>query len=180
MYPIIRLGKTIFDAVKDTKGGTSLSITDTGRIEFTSSPTDMDNFFEMNNGRIITLFDLGRTDFAIRTGLGKRLLTKRWGLVVAGSNVQYRKRVFVFEPVTITTKVSAFDDKWIYIEQTMWVKDTPTSSALLRTGVTKKGRVIPTKTVFDAMGLGDIDMPPTGYVKTWIEAEAKRPWPPKE
>ena len=88
MYPIIRLGKTIFDAVKDTKGGTSLSITDTGRIEFTSSPTDMDNFFEMNNGRIITLFDLGRTDFAIRTGLGKRLLTKRWGLVVAGSSVQ--------------------------------------------------------------------------------------------
>ena len=94
MYPIIRLGKTIFDAVKDTKGGTSLSITDTGRIEFTSSPTDMDNFFEMNNGRIITLFDLGRTDFAIRTGLGKRLLTKRWGLVVAGSSVQYRMDLY--------------------------------------------------------------------------------------
>ena len=36
------------------------------------------------------MFDLGRTDFAIRTGLGKKLIANRWGLVVAGSTIQYR------------------------------------------------------------------------------------------
>lgn len=178
MYPFFRFGKTIVDALVSEKKGDSLDLTDVSEIEFRSSLTDMDNFFEMNNGRVFTLYDLGRTDLAVRTGLGNLLLKKRWGLVVAGSSIQYRKRIRVFEKVTMKTRVVAIDERWVYLEQSMWIKGQPASSALLRTGVTSKGKVLHTDTVLDAMGKTGFKMPPSEWVTAWAEADKLRPWPP--
>ncbi len=113
MYPFFRYAKSITKAVIANKKDDQLDLADTSEIEIRCSLTDIDNFLEMNNGRVLTLFDLGRTDFAIRTGLGKQLLHKRWGLVVAGSTVQYRKRIRAFDKVTIKTHVAAIDERWI-------------------------------------------------------------------
>lgn len=180
MYPFYRYTKSIIKAIAAQKKGDTVDLTDTAEMQFRCSLTDIDNFFEMNNGRVFTLYDLGRTDFAIRSGLGRKLVEKRWGLVVAGSTIQYRKRIRAFDQVTIKTRIAAMDDRWIYVEQSMWVKGKPCSSALLRTGVTKGGRVVETQQVLEAMGKADWKMPPTGYVAEWIESDGDRPWPPKQ
>lgn len=179
MYPFLRYSKTIAKAVIETSKGDTIDFEDTAEIQIRCSLTDIDNFIEMNNGRVLTLYDFGRTDFAIRTGLGKNLLKKRWGLVVAGSTIQYRKRIRPFDLVTIRTHIAAMDERWIYIEQSMWVKGKPCSTALLRTGITKGGRVLETQKVLEALGKPDWKMPPSGYVAEWIESDADRPWPPK-
>ncbi|GAA4898454.1 hypothetical protein GCM10023333_34810 [Ferrimonas pelagia] len=133
----------------------------------------------MNNGRILTLYDLGRFDLAIRSGLAKVLKQQRWGLVVAGSTIQYRKRIRVFDRVTIRSRVAGFDDRWIYIKQSMWVKGAPVSSVLLRTGVTsRQGTVAPQK-VLDAMNIRDWQHEPAEWPKAWIQSETLRPWPPQ-
>ena len=178
MYPFFRYSKSIVKAAIAKQKGHSLDLADTSEIDIRCSLTDIDNFLEMNNGRVLTLFDLGRTDFAIRTGLGKQLLQKRWGLVVAGSTVQYRKRIRAFQKVTIKTHIAAIDERWIYVEQSMWVKGKPCSSALLRTGVTEGGKVVMTDRVLAALNKADWDMPPVGYVAEWIESDDDRPWPP--
>ncbi len=178
MYPFFRYSKSIVKAAIAKQKGHSLDLADTSEIDIRCSLTDIDNFLEMNNGRVLTLFDLGRTDFAIRTGLGKQLLQKRWGLVVAGSTVQYRKRIRAFQKVTIKTRIAAIDERWIYVEQSMWVKGKPCSSALLRTGVTEGGKVVMTDRVLAALNKADWDMPPVGYVAEWIESDDDRPWPP--
>ncbi len=180
MYPFFRLGKGIVQAIKDTRKGDNLSLTDTGEIEFLSSPLDMDNFFEMNNGRILTLFDLGRNDLAVRIGFAKILLKNKWGMVVAGSSIQYRKRVYVFKKVKIKTRVVGIDEKWFYFEQSMWVNNQPTSSALLRTGITnlKTGKIIPTQQVLQSMGQADFQMPLADWVQAWADMDKLRPWPP--
>lgn len=183
MYPFLRLAKNIakssYNYHKSQKDGTAIGLTDTTKYQFTARMNDIDNFLEMNNGRILTLFDLGRNDFAIRTGLGKKLIQKRWGLVVAGSTIQYRKRIRLFDKVTMKTRVCAIDERWFYIEQTMWVKDKCTCHALLRTAVTniKTGKTIDTKTVLDALGYTDINLPPDEWVKAWIDADKLRPFP---
>lgn len=179
MYPFLRYSKTIAKAVIETSKNDTIDFKDTAEIQIRCSLTDIDNFIEMNNGRVLTLYDFGRTDFAIRTGLGKILLKKRWGLVVAGSTIQYRKRIRPFDLVTIKTHIAAMDERWIYIEQSMWVKGKPCSTALLRTGITKGGRVLKTQTVLEALDRPDWEMPPSGYVAEWIESDADRPWPPK-
>ncbi len=179
MYPFYRYTKSIVKAISAYKKGDTVDLTDTAEMIFRCSLTDIDNFLEMNNGRVLTLYDFGRTDFAIRSGLGKELLKNRWGLVVAGSTIQYRKRIRAFDLVTIKTRIAAIDERWIYVEQSMWVKGKPCSTVLLRTGITKGGRVVETQKVLEALSKPDWDMPPAGYVAEWIESDSDRPWPPK-
>ena len=93
MYPFIRYASTIARAALQVKKGNTLTFKDTSEIQFRCRLTDIDNFLEMNNGRVFTLYDLGRMDFAVRSGLGKQLVKQRWGLVIAGSTIQYRKRI---------------------------------------------------------------------------------------
>ena len=87
MYPFIRYASTIAHASLQAKKGNTLTLKETSEIQFRCRLTDIDNFLEMNNGRVFTLYDLGRMDFAVRSGLGKQLLKQRWGLVIAGSTI---------------------------------------------------------------------------------------------
>ncbi|MEC5209763.1 acyl-CoA thioesterase FadM [Psychrobacter sp. PL15] len=178
MYPYIRYTKSIVDAVIANKKGRSLNITQTSEVSIRCSLTDLDPMLEMNNGRVLTIYDIGRTDYLIRTGLGRMLLKKRWAMVVAGSTIQYRKRIRFLDKITIKTHIVAIDERWLYLEHSMWVKGKPCSSILLRTGFTEKGRVIDTQRVLKAMGKSEWDIPPTGYVKEWIASDTHRPWPP--
>ena len=179
MYPFLRLAKTVVKSSLDFKKGNTLSLYDTADFHFTTRFNDIDNFLEMNNGRIFTLFDLGRTDFAIRTGLGKKLIQNRWGLVVAGSTIQYRKRIRAFDKVLMKTRVCAIDERWFYIEQTMWVNNKCTCHALLRTAVTniKTGKTIDTSTVLNHLGYTNVNLSPDKWVQSWIQADKLRPFP---
>ena len=178
MYPFIRYATTIAHAALQVKKGNTLEFDDVSEIILRCRLTDIDNFLEMNNGRVLTLYDLGRTDFAVRTGLGKQLLKQRWGLVVAGSTIQYRKRIRAFQKVTMKTQIVGFDARWIYIEQSMWVKGKPCSSSLLRTGVTESGKVVATERVLAALGREDWQLQPEPWVQEWIEGDKNHRWPP--
>lgn len=179
MYPFLRLATTVVKSSARYMKGTRLKLTDVSKMSFRVRLNDIDNFFEMNNGRILTLFDLGRTEFAIATGLGVKLIENRWGLVVAGSTIQYRKRIRAYNKVTIQTRLCAIDERWFYIEQSMWIKDKCACTALLRTAVTHfaTGKALPTSQVLDALGYKDIHMPPDAWVQAWIEADKIRPFP---
>ena len=174
MYPIIRFLTTCAKAFLSDK----ISVDDVSATSFRARPWDIDMFLEVNNGRILTLYDLGRFDFSIRVGLARSLQHNRWGLVVAGSTVCYRRRIRMFEKVTIYTQVVGHDERWIYIVQSMWVKGTPASSILLRTGITSKGRVIPTAFVIEALGIERPDSEMHPWVRDWIHSEESRLWPP--
>ncbi len=175
MYPFIRFITTSVKAIRDTK----LDIFDVSETTFHIRPWDLDMFMEVNNGRVLTLYDLGRFDLATRSGLTTLLRKNKWGLVVAGSSVRYRRRVRMFDKVTIRTQVVGSDEKWVYITQSMWVKGRPASSVLLRTGVTAKGRVLPVEEVAAALGLGEWDVEMPVWVQAWIDADAGRDWPPQ-
>jgi acyl-CoA thioesterase FadM len=174
MYPVLRL---ITASVRASIQG-NRHASDVFENSFICMPWDIDMFLEMNNGRVLTLCDVGRFVMAIRIGLIRILREKKWGLVVAGSTVQYRKRIRMFDKVTLRTQIAAYDDRWIYITQSMWVGGKPASSVLLRTGVTSKGRVIASDQVRTAMGLQDWQPEPSPWVQAWIDSKLLRPWPP--
>lgn len=179
MYPFLRFSTNIAKSLLKNKQGKTLNLTDTSEVKFVVNFNDIDVFFEMNNGRIFTLFDLGRFDFAVRTGLGKQLVKNGWGLVVAGSSIQYRKRIRLFDKVTIKTKLLAVDERWFYIEQSMWVKGQATCTALLRTAATniRTGKLIDMPTVLQSLGHADLVMPPDEWVTSWIDSDKLRPFP---
>lgn len=151
---------------------------DTHRLSLTCLPWDIDGFMEMNNGRILTLYDLGRFGLSIRTGLWDVLRDNKWGLVVAGSSVRYRARIRPLQRFELRTRLLGWDDKFFYIEQAMLRGETTCNHALLRTGVTEKGRLTDPLRVARAMGADPVSPPLPDWVLAWAEADRSRPWPP--
>lgn len=174
MYPFLRFLLTIIHALLSKP----VSPSDETQVCFRCMPWDIDMFFEMNNGRVLTLYDLGRFAYSVRSGLMLSLRKNKWGMVVAGSSVRYRMRIRMFDKVCMKTRVVALDDRWIYVVQSMWVKGQPASSALIRAAVTERGKTILTERVLESMGIDDWKPEPEGWIKSWVEAETARPWPP--
>jgi acyl-CoA thioesterase FadM len=91
---------------------------------------DIDIFGELNNGRTLTLYDLGRLVLGKRTGLMTVVHKNGWGMTMAGSWVRYCRRVKMFQKITMRTNVLGRDDKFMYLNQTMWSKGEATPSIL--------------------------------------------------
>lgn len=139
-------------------------------------PGDIDVFFEMNNGRHLTMMDFGRFDLAARSGLLKTVKENSWGLVVAGSSVRYRHRLKLFQKYELHSEVVGHDDKWIYFHQKTIRKGRIHSAALIRTAVTSKNGIVKVEEVMKAVGhIGKIPLLPQ-WVKAWADADQLRPW----
>lgn len=174
MYPFLRMARIMVMARKRP----ALALDGVSEISMRCWPWDLDMFLELNNGRALSLYDLGRFDLAARIGLIRALRQKRWGLAVAGGSTRFRKRVRLWDKITIRTRAVGQDDRWIYLAQSMWVQGEPVSAIMLRTCVTTKGRIVPTEDVGQALGAEDWSMVLPPWVQAWTDADAERPWPP--
>ncbi|MEO0386285.1 MAG: acyl-CoA thioesterase [Pseudomonadota bacterium] len=174
MYPVGRLLATSLAA----RGRPRLNIDDVHVSRHMCLPWDLDMFFELNNGRTLTLFDLGRTGFALRTGFLDLVRRRRWALTVAGTSIRYRRRIRVFDRFEMRTMALGRDARFLYLHQTLWRGEVAACSALLRTAVTDQRGIVPTDRVTEAFGTPDWAPPLPGWVQAWIAAEDRRPWPP--
>jgi acyl-CoA thioesterase FadM len=177
MYPFLRL---VWQMHKHRKSP-RLPVTGTHVSHHYCLPWDIDLWRELNNGRTLTLYDLGRIPLAGRAGLIAVLKRKRWGLTVAGASVRYRRRIRVFERIEMRSRVVWWDDKFVYIEQSMWAQGGQCANHILyRTAVTGSTGIIPPENVIAELGT-ETDRPAQpDWVRGWIEAEAIRPWPPMQ
>jgi acyl-CoA thioesterase FadM len=141
-------------------------------------PWDLDVFVELNNGRTLTLFDLGRIPLGRRTGLLGVLRRKGWGLTVAGSIVRYRRRVRMFERIEMRSRLIGWDARFLYVEQVMVVRGQAVNQVVIRSAVTDADGIVPTERLVAALApeLTAPELPE--WVRTWLEAEDARPWPP--
>ncbi len=140
MYPFLRLAWQLWLR----RNTPEMGLCDLHVSHHLCLPWDLDGFLELNNGRTLTLYDLGRFTAGKRMGLvPAACAANRWGLAVAGVSVRYRRRVTAFQRIEMHTRCVGWDDRFIYIVQAMWVGGTCTSQALLRTAVASKAGPCP-------------------------------------
>lgn len=175
MYPFLRLSLQFFRAGRLPP----LDPLGTHVSHHLCWPWDLDLFLELNNGRTLTLFDMGRFPLAKRAGLLKLLKQKRWGLTVAGSAVRYRRRVRMFDRIEMRSRVVGWDARFVYIEQVMIVRGAVTSQAVFRTAVTDASGIVPTERIATALAPEALSPDLPEWVAAWSAAEDKRPWPPE-
>lgn len=142
-------------------------------------PWDIDMWWELNNGRTLTLYDMNRIPLAKKAGLIDIMKRERWGLTIAGVSVRYRRRIRMFQKFSIRSRALCWDDKFMYLEQSMWFPNGECAGhALYRTALTDKNGIVATARLEAAFGT-DVTSPPIpGWVQAWIDAEQQRPWPP--
>ncbi len=126
----------------------------------------------------LTLFDLGRIPMSIRMGFDKVAKTKGWGITVAGNSTRYRRRVTVFQKLTQVCRIVGWDARFVYLEQSFWRGDDCTCHMLLRSAFISKGGIVPPAEVLAALGQAQDSPDLPAWIKSWIESDAERPWPP--
>lgn len=174
MYPFIRFAKELWKF----RNAAPIGLTETHVSQHRCWPWDLDPWVELNNGRTLTLFDLGRIPMAGRTGLVGVLRARGWGITVAGNSTRYRRRIRAFERFEMRSRVIGWDARFFYVEQSMWKGAECANHILLRKAVTGRDGIVPPAEVLRAMGRQDESPVLPDWVAGWIAADAARPWPP--
>ncbi len=174
MYPYFRMAKELWKF----RDSDALPILGTHVSHHMCWPWDIDPWMELNNGRTLTLYDLGRLPLGRRTGLHAVLKANHWGMAVAGNSVRYRRRVRAFDRVEMVSRCIGWDHRFLYMEQSMWKGDDCASHMLLRSAITSKEGIVAPKRLLQA--LGEVQESPRlpEWVQDWIAADAGRIWPP--
>ena len=87
-----------------------------GRIPFRVRPTDLDPLGHVNNGVYFTLFDLGRIDLMLRSGMYRRFNKAGWFAVVSAETGTFRKELKPFRRFELETRVLGWDERHLYYE----------------------------------------------------------------
>lgn len=175
MYPFLRMAKELIVH----RNSPPLPMGETHVSHHICWPWDLDFWLELNNGRTLTLYDLGRIPLAKRMGLVTAIRENKWGLTVAGTSVRYRRRIRAFQKFEIHSRALGWDKRFLYLEQSIWTKGHCANQALYRTAITGPDGIVDPAKAAGAMGLPPQSPQLPEWVQNWITADASRPWPPE-
>lgn len=175
MYPYVRMAKELWKF----RNAPRLGILEPHISSHRIWPWDLDPWRELNNGRTLTLFDLGRIPMSVRMGFDRVAKAKGWGITVAGNSTRYRRRVTLLQKVTQISRVVGWDDRFTYLEQSFWRGDDCTSHMLLRSAFTSKSGIVPPAEVLAALGQPVQSPALPDWISHWIAADQRRIWPPQ-
>lgn len=153
-------------------------ISDGSELSFRVLPNDLDTNIHMNNGRYLTIMDLGRLDLVLRTGL-LRAMTKRKSIpVLSAVKIRYRIPLSPFQKYKLTTRVVCWDDKWVFMEQRFIIekgdkKGATAAIALLKGGFYDRINkvTVPTQDLIDIVGIDQTSPPFPVTILSWQVAE---------
>lgn len=151
MYPLLRLIRVVVKSQFQEKLSFDNDYRD--KVNLIVLPQDIDPFMELNNGRYVTLLDLGRYSLGARVNMGSFLKRNKWSLTIVGTYNEYRHRLRLFQRFILQTKILGYDEKWFYFFQKVERNGKTHMASVVKFAYTsKKGLVLP-KEVVSAMGI---------------------------
>ena len=147
----LRLSTAIFSAKHKSK----LSITDVSKIKFRVWLTDIDASI-MNHAAMMTVMEMGRIDYMVRTGFFKLARRKKWYFPIRSISAQFIRPLKLFQTANLITRVFHVDESWIYIEQKI-VRQGKIIAICIVKGTIKKGKKsVPTHEISKELEFGEL------------------------
>lgn len=185
VYPFARLAKVVLAA----RARPPLEPLGDSVVAFCVWPGDLDNNLHLNNGRYLTLMDLGRWDLVGRTGLLRAMMQRKWYPVVSSSTIRHRRSLEPFQRYELRTRLLCWDAKHFVIEQRFEREGKLHAIGVIQ-GVflAKDGRRVPTQEVVDIIAPGVQSPAAPAWVEAWqkslealnAEIAAERTGPARE
>jgi len=94
-----------------------LAPTEVGRLALTVLPTDIDVLGHINNGVYLSLMDLGRYDWTVRTGMWDVFRAQGVYPVVVHQTISYRRSLDLWARYELQSRPLGATDRVIYFEQ---------------------------------------------------------------
>jgi acyl-CoA thioesterase FadM len=133
-------------------------------------PFDLDPNLHLNNGRFLSLMDLGRTDLVVRSGLGRVLWKKSWRPLVASAVIRFRGSLQPFQKFQLKTRIVGWDEKWFFIEQRFLANGKVAAVGAIKGLFRGPQGNISSPEVLAAVGVADLVSP---ELPEWLEAWKK-------
>ena len=127
---------------------------DTSVITLRVLPNDLDLNRHMNNGRFLTIMDLGRMDLLKRTGIFDLLIKNRWMPIVGTATIDFQRPLKLWQKYELHTRILGWDEKWIYLEQTFYSNEKIIAIGEIKGLLRGKDGNIPPQDIIDTASPG--------------------------
>ncbi|KZE36263.1 thioesterase family protein [Chelatococcus daeguensis] len=149
------------------------------RLWFHVGLLDLDTNGHMNNGRYLTLMDLGRMDLILRSGLWRAVLANKWTPVLSAASIRYRRELRLFRRFRLDSRIVAWGDSWFVMEQRFIARnrrgeEMVAAVALLRGGLydRRAKAFVPVAQLLATVGVNAASPEPPEEVRAFLAAEA--------
>jgi acyl-CoA thioesterase FadM len=149
-----------------------LQTLDESVLDFRVWPTDLDVNFHMNNGRYLTIMDLGRVDLILRTGLGRMALKRKWFPLVGSATIRFRRSLDPLQRFRLRSRILCWDDKWFFIEQRFERRGEPIADGTVKGLLRGRDGNIPTAEVLRSLNLNLSSPEMPEHIRLWQQSEA--------
>lgn len=166
----------ILRARRRVRRGKTLDPTAVGTVRLTTLPTDIDILRHMNNGRYLSLFDLGRWDLLIRTGLFGAMKEQGWYAVVSSETITFRKSLELWQRFEVQSRFIGHDEKALFMEHRAVVDGEVYARAIVRARMLRRtGGTVSNEELFAAVGKPEGVPEIDPWVHDWAAASALPP-----
>lgn len=103
------------------------------KLNFRVWPLDLDTNLHLNNGRYLTIADLGRADLLTQTGLWKAVLKEGLLPMLSGSAIRYRRELKPFQAFTLESRIVCWRATTFVMEHRFVIRGkggAPTTAAI--------------------------------------------------
>lgn len=167
------LPRTLWHSLVTARRAPQIAVDAVSISEFRVWPTDLDILRHMNNGKYLSIMDIGRFTLMRAAGLVEVFAREGWYPVVVGQTISYRKSLNPWMKFLIESRILGFDDQAVYIEQRFVRPDaagTPEvyARAIVRGRILKRsGGVVRVDELIEKTGAADIDFTVPEDVLAW-------------
>ena len=117
---------------------------------------DLDLNIHLTNSRYLKYLDLGRLEYMVLTGLLGRFIPKKVRPVVANVDITFIRSLMPFEKFTLNTRLSGWDEKYLYFEQEFIGRNGKTCAvATSRLCPLLNGKPLPLSEMMQMVGVKD-------------------------
>jgi acyl-CoA thioesterase FadM len=135
-------------------------------------PTDLDVLRHMNNGKYLTIMDLGRVNMMIRNGIAKTMSEKGFFPVLAAATIKFQKSLMLFQRFSLQTQLVGWDEKFFYVEQMFMVGEVVYARAFTTARMlNKSGQKYTTAEFLVAMNQTITQPKMPDYMQAWIDSQ---------
>ncbi len=142
-------------------------------------PNDLDINLHMNNGRYLTVMDLGRFDLFARGGLLKAIRGAGWTPILSAAKIRFRRELRLWRRFRIESRVVFWEHTTFVMEQRIVIRgpdgeDVLAAVSLNRGGVhdPRERRFVPVAELFAMMNIDARSPPASDEVRAFLDAEA--------
>ncbi|MGQ0673923.1 MAG: thioesterase family protein [Hyphomicrobium sp.] len=141
-------------------------------------PHDLDLSLHMNNGRYLTLMDLGRIDMMLASGLWRAIARHRWTPIASAVKVRFRREMRLFQRFRLETRLLAWVGDQVVMEQVFVLASGPRAGQVAAHALFKGGlydrttrKFVPISRLMEESGVTAENPPLSPEVEAFLKAD---------